>query len=361
MRHDQFATPIYMAKTTSLAKVDSGTLANISIVLFVGVLAIVHLKAVIQPLVVATLIFFLIRPPAQWLEERLGGHPLVAYGVLVSTVMGFLLFASNSMYANMQNFSNEAPELQKSLEGKIAWLEDLSIFGYQPNTAALTDLVTIETVNSYAAGFVGTIAGFTTGLVTVLIFLLFIILEAETLPKRIKAAYPEDVERVMSVAAGSGEGINTYVVTRASVAFGQAVVAAIVLSYLDIPFVFLWASITFLMDFIPYVGALLSIIPPILLGLIVLPQTTALLLIALLVANQQIWGGIVEPQLAGQRLDMSPIVLLLLVAFWGWAWGIMGMVLGVPLAVIMKIGLESDPRTRPIAIMLSRNPDTKSN
>lgn len=350
-----------MAKSVSLAKVDSGTLANISIVLFVSVLAIVHLKAVIQPLVVATLIFFLIRPPAQWLEQRLGGHPLIAYGVLVSTVMGFLLFASNSMYENMQNFSDEAPELQSSLEKRIAWLEDLSIFGYQPNTAALTDLITIETVNSYAAGFVGTIAGFTTGLVTVLIFLLFIILEAETLPKRIKAAYPEDVERVMAVAAGSGEGINTYVVTRASVAFGQAVVAAIVLSFMDIPFVFLWASITFLMDFIPYVGALLSIIPPILLGLIVLPQTTALLLIALLVANQQVWGGIIEPQLAGQRLDMSPIVLLLLVAFWGWAWGIMGMVLGVPLAVIMKIGLESDPRTRPIAIMLSRDPDTESN
>ena len=97
MRHGQLAEPIDMAKSTSLAKVDSSTLANISIILFVGILAIVHLKAVIQPLVVATLIFFLIRPSAQWLEERLGGHPLVAYGVLVSTVMGFLLFASNSM------------------------------------------------------------------------------------------------------------------------------------------------------------------------------------------------------------------------------------------------------------------------
>ena len=65
---------------------------------------------------------------------------------------------------------------------------------------------------------------------TVLIFLLFIILEAETLPKRIKAAYPDDVERVMSVASDSGDGINTYVITRASVAFGQAVVAAVVLT-----------------------------------------------------------------------------------------------------------------------------------
>ncbi len=345
-----------MSQKAGFSSVSSSTLANISIILLVGVLAIVHLKAVIQPLVVATLIFFLIRPPAQWLEERIGGHPLVAYGVLVSMVMGFLFFASNSMYENMQNFTNEAPELEQSLQLKIAWLEDLSIFGYHMDTSALTGLITIETVNSYAAGFVGTLAGFTTSFVTVLIFLLFIILEAETLPKRIKAAYPDDVDRIMTVAAGSGEGINTYVVTRATVAFGQAIVAAIVLSAMDIPFVFLWASITFLMDFIPYVGALLSIIPPILLGLIVLPSTTSLLLIALLVANQQVWGGVIEPQLAGQRLDMSPIVLLLLVAFWGWAWGIMGMVLGVPLAVIMKIGLESDDRTRPIAMMLSRDP-----
>ena len=75
MRHDYVGMSIAMADSTSLAKVDSGTLANIAIVLFVSVLAIIHLKAVIQPLVVATLIFFLIRPPAQWLEERIGGHP----------------------------------------------------------------------------------------------------------------------------------------------------------------------------------------------------------------------------------------------------------------------------------------------
>ena len=118
----------------------------------------------------------------------------------------------------------------------------------------------------------------------------------------------------------------------------------------------MWASITFMMDFIPYVGALISLIPPIFLGFIVLDPTGAMILILILVANQQAWGAVVEPQLAGQRLDMSPIVLLLLVAFWGWAWGVMGMVLGVPLAVIMKIALESDPRTRPVAMMLSRDP-----
>ena len=85
---------------------------------------------------------------------------------------------------------------------------------------------------------------------------------------------------------------------------------------------------------------------------------SALLLLAILIANQQLWGGIIEPQLSGQRLNISPIVLLLVVAFWGWAWGLMGMVLGVPLAVIMKIVLESDPRTKPIALLLSSNPQS---
>ena len=193
---------------------------------------------------------------------------------------------------------------------------------------------------------------------TALIFLLFIILEAETLPGRLKAAYPAEMKRMLGIAANSGEGINTYVITRATVALGQAVSCGALLYLFGIPGWFLWACITFLMDFIPYIGGLIATVPPILLGFIVLEPMSALFLLAILIANQQLWGGIIEPQLSGQRLNISPIVLLLVVAFWGWAWGLMGMVLGVPLAVIMKIVLESDPRTKPIALLLSSNPQS---
>ena len=96
--------------------------------------------------------------------------------------------------------------------------------------------------------------------------------------------------------------------------------------------------------------------PPILLGFILFEPATLVLLLVLLVVNQQTWGGFIEPQLSGERLDMSPIALLLLVAFWGWVWGLMGMVLGVPLGVIMKLALDNDEKTKPIAIMLSKNP-----
>jgi predicted PurR-regulated permease PerM len=337
--------------------VEVSTLSHIAILLLISILAIVHLKAIIQPLVVATLLFFLIRPPAQWLEDRYG-HPLAAYGILTTGVVLLFFFVGNILYQSLQDFSTEAEVLQDKFTEKISWFSDLSVYGYSIDTSALTGLITVERINTITTDFVGTLAGFTGSAITVFIFLIFIIVEAETLPRRLEAAYPEEMDRFSSIVENAGAGINTYVITKATVAFGQAVIVAIILSYMGIPGWFMWASITFLLDFVPYVGAPLSFIPPTIISFILFEPVTALLILGALFGNQVAWGQFVEPQLAGQRLDMSPIVLLILVAFWGWAWGIMGLILGIPLAVIMKLALESDPRTRPIAMLLSLNPNS---
>ena len=343
------------AETRRFRGVELSTLSNIAILLLISVLGIIHLKAILQPLVVAILLFFLIRPPAQWLEERYG-HPLAAYGILMSGVVAAVLIGAEFLYQSLQDFTTEADTLSSAMDEKISWLTELTIYGYSFDTSALTELITVERINEIATGFIGTLAGFTGSAVTVFIFLIFIIVEAETLPRRLEAAYPEEIGRFTDIVSNAGDGINTYVVTKATVAFGQAILVALLLWYMNIPGWFMWASITFMLDFVPYVGAPLSFIPPAILSFILHDPLTALLILGALFGNQVAWGQFVEPQLAGQRLDMSPIVLLILVAFWGWAWGIMGMILGVPLAVIMKLVLESDPRTRPIAMLLSLNP-----
>lgn len=350
--------PLMSASTSKTFRgVEVSTLSHIAILLLISILAIIHLKSIIQPLVVAILLFFLIRPPAQWLEDRYG-HPLAAYGILTTGVVMVFLLGANILYQSLQDFSSEAGTLSEKMTEKIAWFSDLTVYGYSFDTSALTDLITVERINEITTDFVGTLAGFTGSAITIFIFLIFIIVEAETLPRRLEAAYPEEMDRFSSIVENAGAGINTYVITKASVAFGQAVIVALILSYMGIPGWFMWASITFLLDFVPYVGAPLSFIPPTIISFILFEPLTALLILAALFGNQVVWGQFVEPQLAGQRLDMSPIVLLILVAFWGWAWGIMGMILGVPLAVIMKLVLESDPRTRPIAMLLSLNPNS---
>ncbi|HJM19957.1 MAG TPA: AI-2E family transporter [Candidatus Thalassarchaeaceae archaeon] len=344
-----------MSKVDRFYGMKLSTAANVAILLLVSVLALIHLKTIIQPFIVAILLFFLINPSAKWLEDRYG-HPLLAYGILVAITIGFISLAAILLYANLQSFSDKVPELAEQFNEKVTWLEGITIFGHSIELTSVVDNIGIDSIEAYSKGFLGTITSFSGSVATTLIFLIFIVLEAESLPGRLEAAYPRQVSRLQKIADGSGKSVSTYVLTRASVAFGQSVFVAVILFFFGIPGWFLWASIAFLLDFVPYIGGLIATLPPIILGFVLFEPTTLALLVLLLVVNQQTWGGFIEPQLSGERLDMSPIALLLLVAFWGWVWGLMGMVLGVPLGVIMKLALDNDEKTKPIAIMLSKNP-----
>jgi AI-2 transport protein TqsA len=79
---------------------------------------------------------------------------------------------------------------------------------------------------------------------------------------------------------------------------------------------------------------------------------SALVLVTLLVVHNGI-GYLIEPRLTGDQLDLSPIVVLLALAFWGSIWGTVGMLLAIPLTVVIRTILENVPETRPLARMLS--------
>ena len=122
---------LHMGATNSRSfrGVEVSTLSHIAILLLISILAIIHLKPIVQPLVVATLLFFLIRPPAQWLEEKYG-HPLAAYGILTTGVVMVFFFAGNLLYQSLQAFSGEAAVLEEKMTEKIQWFSDLEIYGY---------------------------------------------------------------------------------------------------------------------------------------------------------------------------------------------------------------------------------------
>ena len=198
----------------------------------------------------------------------------------------------------------------------------------------------------------------TTG-VTVLFFLIFIIFEAHLLPGRIERAWPgSSTGRVEVIQSQIEEGINTYIIVKTGCGLGSAFIAAIILFIFGIDLWFVWAVMTFILNYVPYIGSLIATIPPLILGLILLPPAALLALTLLLLLNQQVWGNYIETKWAGRALDLSPVVLLLITAFSFWLWGIIGMILAVPLFVIVKIVLENIEETRPLAIMLSERAPT---
>ena len=66
-------------------------------------------------------------------------------------------------------------------------------------------------------------------------------------------------------------------------------------------------------------------------------------------------GSFLEPRLLGNTLNISPLVVILSLALWGLLWGVVGMLLCVPITIILIIIFAQFPKTRPIAVFLSKN------
>ena len=71
---------------------------------------------------------------------------------------------------------------------------------------------------------------------------------------------------------------------------------------------------------------------------------------------QNLIGNVLEPKVMGDRLELSPVVVLFALLFWGWMWGIVGMILSIPIMSFCKALLESIPSTRPFAVLMGSAP-----
>ena len=350
------------SRISSVRRSNSATIANFGIITLVGYLVLVNLKAILMPLAIAVLIYFLIRAPEQYLIERfdiVSRMPMLAYGAILAFGALVSYGVSILLYRNIDQFKDEMNKeggLIDKFDEKWTNLGETNLYGLED---VITSQETIENVldpqniQDFATNILADLASFMTTMVTVAIFVIFIILEEKSLPGRFKAAFPSSYGSVRTIVSNSSEAISTYVISKATCSAGQAIVLSFLLWAMGIPGWFLFGVLCFLLDFVPILGALLATIPPMMIALIVLDPLQALVLGALMIANQQLFGSFIEPNLSGQRLGISPLVLLLTVMVSASVWGISGAIIGVPIMIIARIALEEDERTRPIALMLA--------
>jgi predicted PurR-regulated permease PerM len=122
----------------------------------------------------------------------------------------------------------------------------------------------------------------------------------------------------------------------------------------DVDFAGVWGLLIFLLNFIPTVGSIIATIFPALIALAQSDGYTLFLLVLFGIGALQVCiGNILEPRLMGSSFNLSPIIILLNLALWGYIWGIIGMFLCVPFLIIVTIILSHFPQTRPIAVILS--------
>lgn len=114
--------------------------------------------------------------------------------------------------------------------------------------------------------------------------------------------------------------------------------------FFGIKFAIFWGFIAFVFNYIPNIGSIASVIFPALMAFIQLDSIESVLIMTVILSvSHFITGNIFEPIIMGNKLRLNTIFVLFGLVFWGYIWGIPGMILSVPLLVIIKIILEKNP------------------
>jgi AI-2 transport protein TqsA len=190
----------------------------------------------------------------------------------------------------------------------------------------------------------------------ILLYVIFILIEETIFHIKLKLIYPSDKEqdRITKLFEKMDYNLNKYLSLKTLVSLITGVLSYVVLLLLDIDAPFFWALLIFGLNYIPTIGSLIATVFPAVFAIVQFGALAPFVYVLLSVgAIQVIVGNIIEPKIMGKTMNISSLVVILSLTIWGAIWGVMGMILSVPITVMMIIICEEIPSLRFIAIMLS--------
>jgi predicted PurR-regulated permease PerM len=356
------------ARPTLLA-IDPAQLQRRLTVVTLGLLLVVLLgfvlyvcSSILQPLFIAGLLFYLVLP----VHRRLVSWRVpsaVAYLLIVVFVLSLFWGIGEMVYRNLAELGGERMSVyeerldglaRKALRGLPFTVPDLD--NWRVRNLLTFDIGPDSRIRNVFRAAVGNFLEFLAATFVVLVYLIFLIAERLSLPGRLARAFGEArAKEIMDVVEAINRAVHDYIALKTFVSALQGLLSFAVLAAFGVEFAVMWGVLIFLFNFIPYIGSFVAVSLPIVLSVLQFAEEPwkPLLITLLLLLVQRVVDNFIEPRLTGHKLGLSPLLVLLSLAFWGWLWGVVGMVLAVPLTVIGKIILEHIPETKPLATLIS--------
>jgi len=199
----------------------------------------------------------------------------------------------------------------------------------QPDPGALQTLVALITPLIHPLT--------TTGIVV--IFVIFILIQRQDLRNRlIRLAGAQDLQRTTAAIDDAGQRLSRLFLAQLALNAGFGLVIGIGLWFIGVPSAPLWGMLAMILRFVPYIGAVISAIFPLVLAAAVGPGWTMVLwTAALFLIVEPIAGHVIEPLLYGHSTGLSPVAVITSATFWTWLWGPIGLILATPLTICLVV------------------------
>jgi len=338
-------------------------LSIIALTLVVYVLK--ELRAIFLPLIFAIFLSFVFAPLNSALIKRKIPKALV---IVLMMVIIFVFFAliGGVIYAAINSFVVEFPKYQQRAIDAVnqyymdfqelvlrlevifdripEWLDHASLLS--PGSFSLTRVFT---------GTMGTFLDFMTKLFLTLIFLMFLVAGADKLKVRIEKVLTETRNKqTLNTFNNIQNQMKRYFGYKSAISLGTSLVTMLIVMIFKVDFVVLTGLLIFVLNFIPNIGSIVASFFPIIICLLEYGFGWRVIGVAFFVTTtQMVFGNIIEPNMMGERLNLSPIVVLISLIFWGWVWGIVGMMLAVPITSAINIVIKEIDEKSVISAIIS--------
>ncbi len=328
----------------------------IFLIIVTTVVVCIFAQSIILPFVLAILFWFLIRVIKKIVlkvkfAQRLPRWLVTVFSTLL--LIGFMVLIVSMISNNISEISKTMPVYEANVN-KIT---------QQINEKFNIDLMTMLgdfskdiKFASILSSLLSTLTGLFGNAFTVLLYLVFLLLEEPFFPKKLRAMYPDDkrYKHATELWSKIDHSVGNYVALKTLTSLMTGFLSYFALLFLGVDAPLFWAFLIFVLNFIPTIGSLIATAFPAIFAVLQFGELTpGILVLAIVGTIQMLIGNVAEPKLMGNSLNISPLVVFLTLAIWGVIWGISGMLLSVPITVILIIVMSEFPATRPIAILLS--------
>lgn len=328
------------------------------VAVFVSGVILLELKSVLLPFVIAVLLSIIFSPMVTSLKRR--RIPTVLSLLVVLLAFALVLFlVALLIYSSTESFIQEIPKYER----KVTAIGDSLVHTINKAAADLeinlediqwSQAFELSSLTSALTSGVGSFVNFMTNLFLILLFMLFILAGSGDLGNKVREAFPpQQAARIGKVIENIGARVRQYLMTKTLVSAGTGILVFLILWATGVDFPLVWAFLTFLLNFIPNIGSIFAVLFPVALAFLQFDEGGRPLLVLILLGTvQMVMGNILEPKLMAFRLNLSPLFILVSLIFWGWLWGVWGMILAVPVMATVKIVFENVGPLQPIAVLM---------
>lgn len=331
------------------------TASLVIIVIFIGGVILRLAKPVLFPFFLAILISFVLYPVLDFLMRLKIPKSVSIIFILFFAFLAIYLLGT-LFYSNGKAFASGFPEYGKNISSILSSLQGkLKISFVDWESIDWTKQLDLGKMGGFLLSSLGPISSFLSNLFLIFIFLIFILAGRGQTKEKIRNSFSDSrALKIIDVIESIDSQVQRYLAIKTIVSLITGILVTVILLFFGVDFAIVFGFFAFLLNYIPNVGSIIATAFPVAIAFFQFETLwPAFWILIILISIQMTMGNFIEPKFMGKGLGLSPLVVLFFLFFWGWLWGIPGMILAVPIAAIIKIVSSNVPSLRFLAVLMS--------